>query len=190
VPDKPSYFDKIPSALEQLSVLADEFLNRECVETLLEVKRRRAQQLMDLVGTKKLNGTAVVLRRDFITFLEAQGGSEYRKAEKERRRRLGELLTRMRDDHLKEPPLLVEPPSKQEIKRLARNGIEALPPNMVQPGRILIECQTAVEAIAWLKQIVIVLSADLDGFTGKFERRGAASSMGPEQKETKCANCC
>ena len=179
MPDKPSWSDKIPSAMEQLTSIADEYIDRECVETLLDVKRRRAQNIMALVGVKALDGRSVVSRQDFILYLEAQGGSEYRKAEMERRKKFWKRLEEIREDQEKNPRLLVDAPPRERVKQIARRGVESLPVGMISPGRILIECEKLEGAISWLKEIAIALAVDLEGFRERFE--DTQKSLGFEQ---------
>lgn len=169
MPDKPSYFDKIPSALEQLTSIADEYIDRECVESLLDVKRRRAQNIMTLVGTKSLNGRAVMLRQDFILFLEAQGGAEYRKTEMERRKRFAIRLEQIRQEREEKPEYYVEAPPKARVKEIARRGLDSLPPGMVERGRIVIGCDSFEAAVSWLKEIAIALAVDQERFRERFE---------------------
>lgn len=169
MPNKPSYYEKIPSALEQLTSIADEYIDRECVESLLDIKRRQAQNIMSLVGTKTLSNRAVVSRPDFILYLEAQGGSEYRQAEMERRKRFWHRLDEIRQEREERPEYFVEAPPPQRVKEIARRGVDSLPPGMVEHGRIVIECDSLDAAVSWLKEIAIALAVDEPRFRERFE---------------------
>ena len=60
MPDKPLWLDRLPEALRQLENGTEPWIDRPALESLLGVGRRRAQQLLAPLGTRRVGARLVV----------------------------------------------------------------------------------------------------------------------------------
>jgi hypothetical protein len=146
--------------IRELESLPRPFVDRATVEFLLGVGRRRAQQIMapcimDRVGT---NGLA---NRDaFIAHLRrlAEGDAGY--YERQRRRKVADILAQLQKERLERPRLLVE----AHILVLTQE-LENLPEGVrLEPGRITVTFDQAQQALEKLLALAMAISNDFDRF--------------------------
>jgi hypothetical protein len=96
VPAKPSWFLQLPRILEELESIPAAVIDRESVESLFRVKRRRAQQLMAAFGGFLAGRTFLVERRQLMDALDAWRGGEAFDREERRKARLAEQVEEAR----------------------------------------------------------------------------------------------
>lgn len=146
MPDRPAWADRIPEALDALSVAEAQFLGRQQVEALLGVRSRRAQIIMSVVGTTPLGKSVVIEKQMFVEYLKSVGGEELTQAEKRRRRECAVRLAKLRKEWLENPPCLIEMPL-EEARAYDQQGFAGLPEGVeLGPGLITIRCSGAEDA--------------------------------------------
>src|ERR1039457_3841297 len=97
MPDKPLWLDRLPEALRQLENGTEPWIDRPALESLLGVGRRRAQQLLAPLGTRRVGTSVVSQRADLIAYLKriAAGEAYY---ERRRCKGLWEQLAQARSE--------------------------------------------------------------------------------------------
>jgi len=162
LPAKPVWYSQIEAIVEDLQSLPRPFLDRPTIEVLLGVGRRRAQQIMAPCVTDRVGSNGLVDRELLIAHLRRLARSEDVSYERVRRRKIGELIGRLRKDRLERPQLLVEAPVQVmslEMDKLP-GGIE------VEPGRITVEFEQPRQALEKLLALAMAIGNDY----GWFER--------------------
>lgn len=93
MPAKPSWFRRVPEILEALRATADlPYLEREAIERLFGVRRRRAHQLMAAFGGVQIGKTYLVDRRQLVDALERIAGGDPFLWEVRRKAKLARVL--------------------------------------------------------------------------------------------------
>ncbi len=96
MPAQPSWFLQLPRILEELESIPAAVIDRESVESLFRVKRRRAQQLMADFGGFLAGRTFLVERRHLMAVLHALRGGEAFDREERRKTRVAEQVEEAR----------------------------------------------------------------------------------------------
>ena len=146
--------------IEQLRALPRPFVDRAAVELLLGVGRRRAQQIIAPCVSERVGANGLVERELFIRHLRqlAEGDQGY--YEIGRRRKVAEVIGRLRKERMETPQLLVEAPPQ-----VVHQGFEDLPPGVqLEPGRITVEFREPQEALSKLLSLAMAISNDFDQF--------------------------
>jgi hypothetical protein len=111
----------------------------------------------------------------FIARLQRLAQGEGGSYERQRRHKLGKILTDLNEERLKRPSLLVETP----LEVLAQE-LEQLPAGVhLAPGRITVDFEEPKEALEKLMALAMIISNDFSGFdrmvgatvTGKINRQ-------------------
>src|SRR5262245_41162434 len=110
MPAKPVWYSKVNDVVKELETLPRPFVDRATVEFLLGVGRRRAQQIMAPCITDRVGSNGLASREALIAHLRrlAEGDDGY--YERQRRRKVAEILGRLQKERLERPQLLVEAP--------------------------------------------------------------------------------
>jgi hypothetical protein len=143
MPAKPVWYNRINEIVRGLEALPRPFVDRATVEFVLGIGRRRAQQIMapcitDRVGTNGLADRAALITR--LRHL-AEGDDGY--YERQRRRKVAEILAQLQKERRERPQLLVEAPVQmltQEFKNLP-TGVR------LEPGCITVRFDKPQEAL-------------------------------------------
>ncbi|HEV2987966.1 MAG TPA: hypothetical protein VG759_05960 [Candidatus Angelobacter sp.] len=170
MPAKPVWYGKLDAVIAELQLRSRSFVDRDTVEVLLGVGRRRAQQIMAPCITDRVGASGIVERNALITRLQQIANGDEVHYERQRRRKVAQILTRLRQDRLEHPQLLVEAPvevGKLEFKNLPA-GV------LIEPGRIIVSFDQPRQAIEKLLALAMAISNDFDGF----ERRVSTSPRG------------
>ena len=160
MPAKPVWYSKIERVIRELEGLPRPFVDRSTVEFLLGVGRRRAQQIMapciiDRVGSNGLAG-----RDRLIARLRSLAAGEDRYYEVQRRRKVAQVLDRLRIERLQQPQVLVEAPV-----RVVNQEFENLPAGVrLEAGRITVEFRHPREALEKLLALAMAIGNDFAGF--------------------------
>ena len=161
MPDKPTWTAKIPEALESIAAQPDRALWFPAdLEGLLDIKRRRAQELIAEAGPEVLGRSVGVARENLILFLKIKGGSELEAQERERRKAFAQKFRKMEVQFVDHPPAFVQP--KPEIaRRVYRGGFDGLPEGVVlEPGRITLRFRNPDEAKQQLFALAVAMGKD------------------------------
>jgi hypothetical protein len=162
MPARPIWISRINDICQELESLPRPFVDRSTLETLLQVGRRRAQQILapcvsDHIGANGLADREAVIRR-----LKEIAAGEGELFEMERRRKVAGTLEKLRRERIESPQMLVEAPVRVLSQQL-RNLPEGV---SIAPGRITVEFADAREALEKLLALAMALSNDYEQFEG------------------------
>src|SRR3978361_406442 len=150
MPDKPPWYSRLPSVLEELSAAPTPWIDAALLQIVLGVSRRRAQQILRPLVRHTLGRNGLAAKSELIEHLRALAAGTEGEFEQQRRRRFEELLEEAHLKLCRQPPVLVEAPPAivhQEVHQLPK-GIH------LSPGQIVIgQFRTADEA----KQLLLAL---------------------------------
>ena len=154
MPAKPAWYGRLDEIIAELRALPD-VVSRAELETVLHVKRRRAQQILLRCGARKI-GSAFLAERDGIIerlkcISESDGDFE-----KRRRVRVSTSIQKA----AARPRCLVEAPVS-----VLNTRIDNLPEGVsLEPGRIVVTFSEPQEALQKLLALAIAAGNDLSEF--------------------------
>jgi hypothetical protein len=164
MPDKPLWFDRLPEALRQLEAAPEPWVDRSAIESLLGVGRRRAQQLLAPIGTRRVGTSVVAHRADLISHLKRIAAGEQAFYERQRRKGLWEQLAQARSEWVRQPPVLVEV-SQAQIRSVELDDFEGLPDGVeLAPGSITVRFRGPDEALQKLMTLALAISQNRPAF--------------------------
>jgi len=170
MPAKPAWLSQIKDIIRELETLPRPFVDRSTVEFLLGVGRRRAQQIMAPCVTDRVGASGLADRDALIDRLRrlAKGDDGY--YERQRRRKVGEILAQLHKERLGRPQLLVEAPVQ-----ILTQEFENLPTGVrLEPGQITVTFDHPQQALEKLLALAMAISND----SGLFERQVRAPHAG------------
>jgi hypothetical protein len=162
MPARPAWISRINEICQELERLPRPFVDRSTLEALLQVGRRRAQQILapcvsDRVGTNGLADRESVIRR-----LQQIATGDDDRFEMERRRKVADIIENLRRERIESPRVLVEAPVRvlgQQLRNLPA-GVS------IAPGRITVEFTEPREALEKLLALAMALGNDYEQFEG------------------------
>ena len=158
MPDKPLWLARIPEAARSLEAMPDPWVDRTMLESLLSIGRRRAQQLLAPVATRRVGASILARREDVIAHLQNIANGETTFYEDRRQRKLWDQLAGIRQRWIEQPPVLVEV-SNENVRRLAERDFEGLPEGVeLTPGSIQVRFRNPEEALQKLMALAIAIS--------------------------------
>jgi len=156
MPDKPLWLHRLPEAIRHLEAADDPWVDRARLESLLQVGRRRAQQLLACVPTRVVGTSRVALATDVIAYLKEASDGEAAHYDARRRKQMWATLG--------DPPVLVEV-SESVVRRLARSDFEGLPDGIeLGPGAIVVRFATPNEALEKLVALAMAIGSNREAF--------------------------
>jgi hypothetical protein len=170
MPDKPLWCGHLDAIAKELRSLPYPWVDRSMVERLLQVKRRRAQQILQPCVHQQAGTNGVADREELLAHLERLASREAAYYEHRRRQRLAETLGELNRAWTDQPKVFVEAPHsivKQELTNMPE-GVS------LQPGEITIRFSTPVEALEKLLAIAMAVGNDLDGFERQVQTRSSS----------------
>ncbi len=164
MPDKPLWLNRIPQAIAALDGLADPWVDRPLVESLLGVGRRRAQQILAPVARRRVGTSVVARREELATHLQRLAGGQTAYYEQRRRRRLWDEIVRARERWAQQPPVLVAL-SETERQRIETLDLQGLPEGVeLSPGSILVSFSEPEEALRKLLGLAMAIGHNREAF--------------------------
>jgi len=164
MPDKPLWLDRLPEALRQLETTPEPWIDRPCLESLLGIGRRRAQQLLAPVSKRRVGTSVVAHRADLIVHLKRIASGEEAYYERQRRKGLWEELAKTRLEWVRQPPVLVEV-SHSQIRRVELDDFDGLPEGVeLAPGSITVRFRDPDEALQKLMALAMAISQNRQAF--------------------------
>jgi len=158
VPDKPLWLDRLPEAIRQLEQSSDPWVDRTSLESLLGVGRRRAQQLLAPVATRRIGTSVLAGRAELVAHLQNIAAGQQAYYEDRRRRRLWTQLEQARREWASQPPVLVEVTDAQ-VRRVELHDFDGLPEGVdLAPGSITLRFRDPEEALQKLMALAIAIS--------------------------------
>jgi hypothetical protein len=165
VPDKPTWYGRLDQIIAELGDLPWPWVDRETLQSLLQVGPRRAQQILRPCVTRQVGANGVAGREELIAHLRRLAAGDEAHYERRRRQRLAQVLERLRQEALAQPKVLVEAPTtvlNQEFANLP-DGVS------VSPGAISITFSSPSEALQRLLALAMAIGNDFN----EFERMAA-----------------
>jgi hypothetical protein len=169
MPDQPSWIERVPEILAELQAPgAPPFLDRSLVEKLFRLRRRRAIDLLCLVGGYKLGKTYLAPREAVVRFLEQPPRRSAAAQESCRFEQVQLALGEARHE-LAQHRILVPDVPGVEFAGLP-DGIR------FQPGQLTLSFEQPAELIEKLIALAQALTNDYE----TFERSLAAQTPAPQ----------
>ena len=162
MPDKPTWYGRLDQVIAELGELPWPWVDRETIQSLLQVGPRRAQQILRPCVARQVGANGVADRDELIAHLKRLASGDEAHYERRRRQRLAQVLEGLRQSALAQPKVLVEAPIAVLGQQLAElpDGIS------VSPGAISITFSSPDEALRRLLALAMAIGNDF----GEFER--------------------
>jgi hypothetical protein len=169
MPDQPSWIERLPEILDELQAPgAPPFLDRSVVEKLFRLRRRRAIDLLGLIGGYKLGKTYLAPREAVVRFLTAPQRRSAAAQESGRFEQVQLALGEARHE-LAQHHILVPDVPGVEFAGLP-DGIR------FEPGQLILSFEQPAELIEKLIALAQALTNDYE----TFERSLAAQALAPQ----------
>lgn len=164
MPDKPIWYSRLETAIEQLEQLPSPWVDRAAIEFSLGVGRRRAQQILQPLVRLTIGKNGLAHREEVIGHLRALAAGQAANFETQRRERLHSVLDQLYRERKEQPRVLVEAPTA-----VVNQELDTLPPGVhLSPGRIALEgFTTPEEAKQKLLALLMAMGNDPDGFDAR-----------------------
>ena len=158
MPDKPSWYGRLEHVIVELEQLPWPWVDRETLQSLLQVGVRRAQQIMRPCVTRQVGTNGVAERQKLIAHLKRVAAGDEVHYELRRRQRLAKVLEGFRQAALSRPKVLVEAPVSIVGQQLTN-----LPEGVtVRPGAISIQFSSTEQALQRLLALAMAIGNDLN----------------------------
>lgn len=160
MPDKPIWYGRLDHIIVELNRLPWPWVDRETLQSLMQVGPRRAQQILRPCVTRKVGANGVADRQELIAHLQRLAAGDEAHYERRRRQRLAQVLEGFRQAALAQPKVLVEAPNTVLGQQLA-----SLPDGVaVKPGAISITFSSPSEALQRLLALAMAIGNDFSEF--------------------------
>ena len=160
MPDKPTWYGRLDQVIAELGNLPWPWVDRQTLQSLLQVGPRRAQQILRPCVTRQVGANGVAGREELIEHLKRLASGDEAHYERRRRQRLAQVLEGLRREALAQPKVLVEAPTtvlNQEFANLP-DGVS------VSPGAISITFSSPSEALQRLLALAMAIGNDFNEF--------------------------
>ena len=179
MPDKPLWIHRLPAAIQALEQLPLPWVDRSTLEDLLQVRRRRAQEILSPLASQRRGCSTVVERTALIHHLQRLASGETLYYEHKRRERVWKQLEQERRRWIETPPAFVHP--KPEVLRAVyKDDFEGLPSGVeLAPGRIEITFDQPNEALEKLLALAMAIGQNQVAFEERVRTRAPESQSFP-----------
>jgi hypothetical protein len=175
MPDKPRWLNRLPEALATLEASPLPWVERSMLETLLGIRRRRAQQILSALATERRGKRVIVERAALLAHLRRLAAGDATFYEQRRRERLWQQVAQARRQWIEAPRVLLEP-SPHMVRAVYQNDFDGLPEGVnVAPGRITVTFGNAEEALEKLLALALAIGQNRESF----EERVALADSDP-----------
>jgi hypothetical protein len=142
-------------------------VDRETLQSLLQVGPRRAQQILRPCVTRQIGANGVAGREELIVHLKRLAAGDEAHYERRRRQRLAQVLDGRRQKALAQPKVLIEAPTSMVSQQFANlpDGVS------ISPGAISITFSTPNEALHRLLALAMAIGNDFNEFERQSEPR-------------------
>jgi hypothetical protein len=167
VPDKPTWYGRLDEVIAELDSLPWPWVDRETLQSLLQVGPRRAQQILRPCVTRQVGANGVAGREELIAHLKRLAAGDEAHYERRRRQRLALVLNGLRQAALAQPKVLVEAPTTVLNQKLGDlpDGVS------ISPGAISITFSSPNEALQRLLALAMAIGNDFNEFERQSEPR-------------------
>jgi predicted Zn-dependent protease len=158
VPDKPLWIGHLDRITAELNSLPQPWIDRATVERVLQVGRRRAQQLLAPCVSFQTGSSGLADRDRFLSHLRQLATGETAHYERQRRRRLARTLADLHSAWQTRLP--IEAPTA-----IVNQALTDLPAGIaLAPGQITVRFTTTEEALEKLLALAMAIGNDLERF--------------------------
>jgi hypothetical protein len=162
MPAQPAWISRINHICTELERLPRPFVDRATLEALLQVGRRRAQQILSPCVSDRVGSNGLADRQAVIRRLKDIAAGEVEAFEMARRRKVAGTIEKLRLERIEHPRVLVEAPV-----RVVSQQIRSLPAGVaIAPGRITVEFAEPKEALEKLLALAMAIGNDWEQFEG------------------------
>jgi hypothetical protein len=173
MPAQPAWFHRLEQILTELRSLETEYLDRQAIEKLFQVRERRARQIMAGLPALQVGNAVAVEREALIARLKKTVGGDRFQWEKTRRARLLEDLERTRRQlAARRVRIPVAADVRDRSVRDLAGGIE------LRPGELRIQFYGAENLAAKLFELSQAMANDWQAFAERVEDPSPALSTG------------
>ena len=161
MPDKPTWLDNLPTAIQALEALPFPWVDTATLETALGVGKRQAQRIIRPLIKQTLGLNGLAIREEVIEHLHRLANGDAAYYETRRRERLRSILDELHSQAKSQPRVMVEAPVE-----IINQEVDGLPAGvLLQPGKITVEFSGAQEALEKLLAIAMAAGNDFDRFS-------------------------
>jgi len=161
------WYGRLDGVIAELSQLPWPWVDRETLQMLLQVGRRRAQQILRPCVSRQVGANGVADREELIAHLKRLAAGDEAHYEQRRRQRLALVLEGLRREALARPKVFVAAPAaviEQEFANLPQ-GVS------IAPGAISITFTSPNEALERLLALAMAIGNDFSQFERLAEPR-------------------
>ena len=182
MPDKPIWYGRLDEVIADLNGLSWPWVDRETLQSLLKVGRRRAQQILQPCVSRRIGANGVADRAELIAHLKHLASGDQAYYERRRRHKLARVMEELRRAALAQPKVLVEAPVtivSQQFSNLPEGVVMA-------PGNISISFSSPAEALQRLLMLSMAIGNDFAGFeriVGLYQPVRSNQPQGSSQSE-------
>jgi predicted Zn-dependent protease len=152
----------------ELTSLPQPWIDRATVERVLQVGRRRAQQLLSPCVSFQTGASGLAHRDQFLSHLQQLATGDTAHYERQRRRRLARTLNDLHSNWQTRVP--IEAPTS-----IVNQVLADLPAGIaLAPGQITVQFTTTEEVLEKLLSLAMAIGNDLEGFERAVGGREAA----------------
>lgn len=154
------WYGRLDEIIAELGSLPWPWVDRETLQSLLQVGPRRAQQILRPCVTRQIGANVVADREDLVAHLKRLSAGDEAHYERRRRHRLALVLDGLRQAALTQPKVLVEAPTtvlNQELADLP-DGVS------ITPGTISITFSSPNEALQRLLALAMAIGNNFNEF--------------------------
>jgi len=157
----------LDEVIAELDSLPWPWVDRETLQSLLQVGPRRAQQILRPCVTRQVGANGVAGREELIAHLKRLAAGDEAHYERRRRQRLALVLNGLRQAALAQPKVLVEAPTTVLNQKLGDlpDGVS------ISPGAISITFSSPNEALQRLLALAMAIGNDFNEFERQSEPR-------------------
>ena len=160
MPDKPTWYGRLETIVTEIDRLPWPWIDRQAVESLLGVRRRRAQQILRPCISRQIGANGVADKAEFIAYLRRLANGQAAHYERRRREKLAATLTQLNHSWVQQPKVLVEAPDA-----IVNAGLTGLPEGVsIRPGEITVHFATPTEALEKLLALAMAIGNDMKSF--------------------------
>ena len=160
MPDKPTWYGRLDQVIAELADLPWPWVDRETLQSLLQVGPRRAQQILRPCVTRQVGANGVAGREELIAYLKRLAAGDDAHYERRRRQKLAQVLEKLRQEALAQPKVLVAAPTVLLNQQFAQ-----MPDSVsISPGAISITFSSPSEALERLLALAMAIGNDFDEF--------------------------
>lgn len=165
MPAQPRWILDLDRICNDIAALPRTLVERNDIERILGVGRRRAQQILEGCSTDQVGASSLTTPDALISHLRGLASGKAVHYEGRRRHKVAQVLAQLQSEWTGQPRVLIEAPTRIVNQQMASlpDGVE------LAPGQLTVRFTSAPEGLEKLLALAMAIGNDLDAF----ERRTA-----------------